>query len=83
MNFSRAVKGHLTRTGAIRAIHSQGETELGRKLTKEEEKLLLVNTNPNNLLAQIEKVRDFAFKVFILKYSSFSMDMDSSSLSCF
>jgi hypothetical protein len=56
MNFSRAVKGHLTRTGAIRAIQSQAETELGRKMSKEEESLLFSNTQPNSLWAQIEKV---------------------------
>ena len=56
MNFSRAVKGHLTRTGAIRAIQSQAETELGRKLSREEESLLFNNTDPNILQAKIEKV---------------------------
>jgi hypothetical protein len=56
MNFSRAVKGHLTRTGAIRVIQSQAETELGRKLSKEEESLLFKNNPPNILQAQIEKV---------------------------
>ena len=56
MNFSRAVKGHLTRAGAIRAIHSQAETDLGRKLSREEESILFNNTPPNILQAQIEKV---------------------------
>ena len=56
MNFSQAVKGHLTRSGAIRAIQSQAETELGRKLSKEEELFLFTNTHPNMLMAQIEKV---------------------------
>ena len=56
MNFSQAVKGHLTRAGAIRAIQSQAETELGRKLSKEEESFLFTNTHPNILQAQIEKV---------------------------
>ena len=56
MNFSQAVKGHLTRSGAIRAIQSQAETELGRKLSREEESILFNNTPPNILQAQIEKV---------------------------
>jgi hypothetical protein len=59
MNFSHAVKGCLSRSGTIRAIHSQAETELGRQLSKEEENLLLVNTNPDILLGQIEKVINF------------------------
>jgi hypothetical protein len=56
MNFSRAVKGHLTRPGAIRAIQSQAETELGRMLSKDEESFLFTNTPPIILRAQIEKV---------------------------
>jgi hypothetical protein len=40
MNFSKAVKGHPTKSFAIKAIQSQAETELGRKLTKEEESIL-------------------------------------------
>jgi hypothetical protein len=64
MNFSRAVKGHLTRAGAIRAIQSQAETELGRKLSKEEESLLFTNTHPNIFQAQIEKVLTKCFIEF-------------------
>jgi hypothetical protein len=56
MNFSQAVKGQLTRSGAIRAIQSQADTELGRKLTKEEESFLFTKTHPNILLGQIQKV---------------------------
>jgi hypothetical protein len=56
MNFSQAVKGYLTRFGAIRAIQSQAETELGRKLSKEEEYLLSSKTHPNIFLGQIQKV---------------------------
>ena len=40
MNFSQAVRGQLTRSGAIRGIQIQAETELGRKLNKEEEAFL-------------------------------------------
>ena len=55
MNFSQAVKGQLTRPGAVRAIQSQAETELGRKLTKEEESLLFSKSHPNIFLGQIQK----------------------------
>ena len=56
MNFSHAVKGQLTRLGAISGIQSQAETELGRKLLNEEEPFLLSSTSPNILLGQIQKV---------------------------
>jgi hypothetical protein len=56
MNFSQAVKGQLSRPGAVRAIQSQAETELGRKLSKEEESLLFRNIHPNTFLGQIQKV---------------------------
>ena len=55
MNFSQAVKGQLTRPSAVRAIQSHAETELGRKLSKEEESLLFSNCHPNILLGQIQK----------------------------
>jgi hypothetical protein len=59
MNFSQAVKGHLTRSGAIRGIQFQAETELGRKLNKQEEALLFSAISPNMLLNQIQKVKYF------------------------
>ena len=83
MNFSRAVKGHLTRTGAIRAIHSQAETELGRVLSKEEESLLFAKTDPSDLQAQIEKVYRSCFNEFVVTSIIFSMDMATSNSSCF
>ena len=55
MNFSQAVKGQARRPGAVRAIQSQAETELGRKLSKEEESLLFSNCHPNIFLGQIQK----------------------------
>ena len=58
MNFSKAVKGHPSKSFTIKAIQSQAETELGRKLTKEEESILFFKTHPNILLDQIEKVND-------------------------
>ena len=83
MNFSRAVKGHLTKTSAIRAIHSQAETELGRVLSKEEESLLFAKTNPCDLQAQIEKVWRSCFNEFIVTNNVFSMDMASLNSSYF
>ena len=55
MNFSQAVKGQLTRPGAIRAIQSQAETEIGRNLTKSEESFFFTNNPPNILLSNIQK----------------------------
>ena len=80
MNFSQAVKGQLTRSGAIRAIQSQAETEIGRKLNPEEATSLWCGkTSPNALLEGIQKVKQFNiflklvaftmfFYLFILKY---------------
>ena len=45
MNFSQAVRGQLTTSGAINAIQSQAETELGRNLSREEESNSLVWTD--------------------------------------
>ena len=55
MNFSQAVKGLLSTPAAIMAIQSQAETELGRKLNREEESFLFANTNPNIVLGQMRK----------------------------
>ena len=58
MNFAQAVRGQLTRSGAIRAIQSQAETELGRKLSPEEATSLWCGrTSPNVLLEGIRKVK--------------------------
>ena len=55
MNFSQAVRGQLTTSGAINAIQSQAETELGRNLSKEEESFLFSHTHPTLLSGQIQK----------------------------
>ena len=57
MSSVQSVLGQLTRPGAIRAIQSQAETELGRKLDHEEETFLCSGTSPNALLDQIKKVK--------------------------
>ena len=58
MNFSQAVKRQLTRSGAIKAIQSQAETELGRKLNPEEAtSLWCTGTSPHALLEGIQKVK--------------------------
>ena len=56
MNFSRAVKRPLTRSGAIRDIYSQSELELGRPLTKIEEANLLSKFSPQTILERVQKV---------------------------
>ena len=56
MNYSQAARGHHTRGGATMAIQSQAETELGRKLSKEEELFLSTKLSPSSLLDEIQKV---------------------------
>ena len=55
MNYSQAARGHHTRGGATMAIQSQAETELGRKLSKEEETFLSSKLTPSSLLGEIQK----------------------------
>ena len=55
MSFSQAVKGQLSNSGAIWSIQSQAETELGRKLDKEEEYFLFNKFPPIILLGNIQK----------------------------
>ena len=56
MNYSRALKGSLTRSGAAKEIFSQAELELGRPLSKEEEQKLFSNSSPQQILDRIQKV---------------------------
>ena len=56
MNYLQAARGHHTRGGAMMAIHSQAETELGRKLSKEEELFLSTKLSPSTLSDEIQKV---------------------------
>ena len=67
MNFAHAVLGRLSRTGVMNAIQSQAETELGRKLSKEEEVLIFTNHPPVVVLEQIETVIDSYFVLFKIK----------------
>ena len=81
MNYAQAARGHHTRGGVTRAIQSQAETELGRKLSKEEEIFLSTKFSPPSLLDEIKKVRRIKKIVFIyLIY--ISMDMATSSFCC-
>ena len=54
MNFAQAVKGHKAKIKTC--IWSQAETELGRKPTPQEQKLLFANITQEKLLEAIEKV---------------------------
>lgn len=56
MNFSKALRGQLGALGAIKVIQSQSETELRRKLNKDELAILIGHTHPSILVNQIEKV---------------------------
>ena len=56
MNYSHAVKGALTRSGATREISSQFELEFGRLLSPEEEVKLFGKFSPQLILNRIQKV---------------------------
>ena len=58
MNFSQAVKGRLTRTGTLREIDSQSETEIGRHLDPVEKKSLFDKYSPQFVLHRIQQVID-------------------------
>ena len=58
MNYSRAVKGSLTQSGAMREIASQAELELGRQLTNEEELTIFQRFSPQAIVDNIEKVNN-------------------------
>ena len=55
MNYSHAVKGALTRSGAIREIISQSALEFGRPLSPEEEAKLFGKFSPQFILNRIQK----------------------------
>ena len=55
-NYTRAVKGSLTRSGAVREIASQAELELRRPLNCLEEESLLKRFSPQTILDKIEQV---------------------------
>ena len=69
MNYSRAVKGSLTRAGAVQEIFSQAELEFGHPITKEEEELLFKNFSPQNIINRIHKVKYYL--LLVCCYSSF------------
>ena len=56
MNFSRAVKGSLTRSGVIQEINSHAELEFGRPLTDDEKSKLFAKFPVNQVLDKIDKV---------------------------
>ena len=66
MNFSRAVKGSLTRSGVIKEVDSQAELELGHPLTRVEKAKLFHKFSPQNVLDNIEKV-NYQTKYFYLQ----------------
>ena len=56
MSYSQALKGALTRSGAIREIDSQAELEFGRKLTDNEKTIMFQRFPPQDVLNRIQKV---------------------------
>ena len=56
MNYSNAVKGALTRSGAVREIISQSELEFGCRLSPEDEVKLFSKFSPQFILNRIQKV---------------------------
>ena len=56
MNFSGAVKGRLSRSGAIQTIQDQAKTELRRDLSSEELRQLSTRFSLMDFVANIQKV---------------------------
>ena len=56
MNFARATKGPLTRSGATREIDCQSEIELGRHLNPAEKTSLFLKFSPQLVLNRIQQV---------------------------
>ena len=56
MNYSQALKGCLSNSGKQQAIHSAAETELGRKLTKQELTSLSTKFSLDELYGNLQKV---------------------------
>ena len=56
MDYSRALKGPLSRSRVITEIRLQAELELGHSLTKEEETQLFRNFSPQIIFDRIQKV---------------------------
>lgn len=63
MNFSEALKGPLTRSGKLRAIHSAGQTELGRKITDTEITSLSKNFTLDDTYNNLQKVKQFSYEI--------------------
>ena len=76
MNYSLAVKGSLTRSGAVREIASQAEVELGRRLTDEEELNLFQRFSPQTIVNKIEKVNNKNINDRELQIFCFSMVLE-------
>ena len=71
MNFSRALKGSLTRSGAIREIASQSHLEIGRPLTDAEESGLFQRFSPQTILDRIERVNFNKAKAIVFQLHAF------------
>ena len=57
MNFAKAVKGSLTRSGTtIQRIDSQCEIEIGRHLSTEEKTFLFKRFSPGLVFSRIQEV---------------------------
>jgi hypothetical protein len=56
MNYSRALRGSLTRSGAINKIILHADIELGRPLSSVEEGALFEKFSPQSILDRIQKV---------------------------
>ena len=56
MNFAEIVKRQHSKGNEIEQIRSQAEVDLGRKLSKSEESLLLSRYSPSQLCQRIIKV---------------------------
>ena len=72
MDYSRAVKGPMSRSRVLTEIRLQAELELGHSLTKEEETKLFRKFSPQVIYDRIQKVSllgevyDFSHSVILV-----------------
>ena len=82
MNFTKAVKGKLTRNIILREIDSKSELEIGRHLDPAEKSSLFCKFSPQLVFDRIQQVQYKCFR-YLLYLLLFSLVMVLWSLWCF
>ena len=82
MNFTKAVKGKLTRNSILREIDSKSELEIGRHLDPAEKSSLFCKFSPQLVLNRIQQVL-FKLIRYFLDLLLFSLGLVLLSFWCF